>query len=92
MGFSVTFNWVLQMTPPEEFETNATYSFEKVGNRIFPLETPIDLIDMERNAIAKIRVTQFQNTLEKTNGEYEVIKIYQGEEKRILTNYWIENQ
>ncbi|EAQ67675.1 hypothetical protein MED121_17149 [Marinomonas sp. MED121] len=92
MGFSVKFNWVLQATPPALLEINAAYVFRKKGNRIFPLDTPIDLIDMERNAIAKIKIINFQNTLENTQGEYEIIKVYSGDEKRILTNYWIENQ
>lgn len=92
MGFSVKFNWVLQVLPPDVCEQNTRYAFEKVGNRIFPLDTPIDLIDMERNAIAKIKVISFQNSLEVTKGEYEVIKLYQGEEQSILSNYWVENQ
>ena len=92
MGFSVKFNWVLQVLPPDVCEQNTRYAFEKAGNRIFPLDAPIDLIDMERNAIAKIKIINFQNTLENTQGEYEIIKVYSGDEKRILTNYWIENQ
>ncbi len=92
MGFSVTFNWVLQVNPPEVLEAKAGYKFEKEGNRTFPLNAPIDLIDKERNAIAKIKVISFQNTFEKTHGEFEILKIYKGDEKRILTNYWIENQ
>jgi len=92
MGFSVKFNWVLQISLPEQLEIQARYKFEKMGNRIYPLETPIDLIDKERNAIAKIKVISFQNTFEKTHGEFEILKVYMGDEKRILTNYWIENQ
>ncbi len=92
MGFCVKFNWVLQINPPKKLETQTRYKFEKMGNRIYPLETPIDLIDKDRNAIAKIKLMFFQNTIEQTSGEFEIIKIYQGEEKRILTNYWFENQ
>lgn len=92
MGFSVTFNWVLQVNPPDVLEIKARYEFEKEGNRIFPLNMPIDLIDKNRNAMAKIKVITFQNTLEKTKGEYEILKIYTDDEKRILTHYWIENQ
>ena len=92
MGFSVKFNWVLQITPPRSLEINTAYAFSKKGNRIFPLDTPIDLIDMERNAIARVKILSFTNTLENTQGEFQVVKVYSGDEKRILTNYWIENQ
>lgn len=92
MGFSVKFNWVLQINPPEIIETQTKYKFEKMGNRIFPTNTPIDLIDTDRNAIAKIKVINFQNENKVTRGEFKLLKIYRGEEQRILTNYWIENQ
>jgi hypothetical protein len=92
MGFPVTFNWVLQTHAPTILETKARYAFEKEGNRFFPLNAPIDLIDKERNALAKIKVLRFQNTANKTQGEYEILKVYTGDEKRILSNYWMENQ
>jgi len=38
------------------------YKFEKSANRIFPLNTTIDLIDESREAIAKIQVLKFTNT------------------------------
>ncbi|AJQ95463.1 hypothetical Protein YC6258_03427 [Gynuella sunshinyii YC6258] len=34
----------------------------------------------------------FKNLLNKTTGEFQVIKIYSGNEKEVLTNYWIENE
>lgn len=92
MGSSTTFNWVLQITVPQSLKCSQCYPFEKTGNRIFPLNTPIDLIDVNRNAIAKIKIMYFLNKPSQTTGEFEVIKIYSGEEKTILTNYWIENQ
>lgn len=33
----------------------------------------------------------FENSLNQTTGEFEVIKIYTGEDKMVLTNYWIDN-
>lgn len=92
MGFSIRFNWVLQIEPPGLLDVSGIYSFEKEGNRFFPLDTPIDLIDLKRNAIAKIKVMSFVNKAAITAGQYEVIKIYAGSEKQVLTNYWIENE
>lgn len=92
MGSSVKFNWVLQIEPPESLKLYACNPFEKEGNRVFPIDTPIDLIDLDRNAIAKIKVSSFKNQLDSTLGSFEVIKIYEGVEKRVLSNYWVENE
>ena len=92
MGFSVKFNWVLQIEPPDSLRFGGAYSFEKTGNRVFPLDVPIDLIDPQRNAVAKIRIKSFTNEEGLTTGEFVVLKIYMDQERVILTNYWIENR
>jgi len=92
MGFVVKFNWVLQIQPPASLELLHSYNFQKPGNRVFPLDVPIDLIDLDRTAIAKIRISAFTNESDVTSGTYEVIKVYSDIEKNILTKYWIENQ
>lgn len=92
MGFTIAFNWVLQIDPPASLKVRSSYSFEKPGNRVFPLNTPIDLIDSERAAIAKIAINSFTNKEHQTTGEFEVLKIYTDPEKAMLTKYWMENQ
>lgn len=92
MGFSVKFNWVLQIDLNQSLKEQGAYPFEKIGNRVFPIDTPIDLIDMERNALAKIKITSFLNQYELTKGVFEVVKIYTGEEKTVLSRYWVENK
>ena len=92
MGFSIKFNWVLQFEPAKKLETGMTCSFEKTGNRVFPLATPIDLIDSRRTALAKIKIISFANTINATTGTFEVVKIYTGEEQSVLSDYWAENQ
>ncbi len=92
MGFSIKFNWVLQVDVQEDLHLNNIYTFSKSGNRVFPIGTPIDLIDMNRNALAKIQIINFTNSEDKTKGNYKVLKIYSDKEKKVLNNYWIENQ
>lgn len=92
MGFPIKFNWVLQCDIPSVLKNGDKYPFVKDGNRVFPIDTPIDLIDTNRNAVAKIKVKRFTNEPLKTSGEFEVVKIYSGNEKDVLSNYWIENQ
>jgi len=91
MGFSVKFNWVLQIDPPSSLSVGNCYTFKKDQNRIFPIDTPIDLIDKKRNAVAKIRIKSFLNEHDSTSGEYEVIKVYSATEKAVLSAYWREN-
>lgn len=92
MGFEIKFNWALQIDEPNNLSEGEVYDFVKSGNRAFPIETPIDLINPKREAVAKVHILEFSNTKTETKGKYKVIKIYIGEEKTILTNYWIENQ
>ncbi len=92
MGFEIKFNWVLQIEQPSSLQDGLVYDFSKAGNRAFPIETPIDLISPSREAIAKIVILEFVNIKGETSGKYKVVKVYKDEEKRILTNYWIENQ
>lgn len=92
MGFSTKFNWVLQIDSPATIEVGETYDFSKSGNRLFPIDTPIDLINPEREAVAKIKIKSFLNQHDSTSGIFEVIKIYMGNEKEVLSNYWKENQ
>jgi hypothetical protein len=92
MGFRVKFNWVLQHEIPEGLSVNNSYSFKKSGNRVFPIGTAIDLIDLDRNAIAKIKVITFLNDQSGTTGTFETIKLYAGTEKKVLSNYWKENE
>ena len=56
MGFPIKLNWVLQYDPEEHLEVGRVYSFEKGGNRVFPLNAKIDLISSSRTAIAKIKI------------------------------------
>jgi len=92
MGYSVKFNWALKISPPDPIALNCSYEFSKSGNRIFPIDIAIDLIDEDRTAIAKVKIKSFTNDGLTTTGRFEVVKIYSGEEKQVLTNYWIENE
>jgi hypothetical protein len=91
MSYTVKFNWVLKTEVRAQLKIGESYSFEKLGNRVFPIGTPIDLIDQERQPIAKIRVTTFTQNGTNTIGSFTVIKLYETTEKELLTNYWKEN-
>ena len=95
MGFKTEFNWVLKLKPEqgldeEGLERGEIYNFEKDEYRVYPAAIPIDLVNREWEAVAKVVVLEFRNCNGKTCGRYKVLRKYEGEEKHILTNYWKE--
>ncbi len=79
MGYDIRFNWILQLTPkqgfPKTIKQNKIHSFEKDGERIYPIETPLDLMDEERNIKAKIMITEITIIKNKTTGKFKIIEV-----------------
>lgn len=97
MGYETEFNWVLKLKNSQLKELEgvvkkegACFAFEKSGNRIYPMELPIDLLNENWEAIARVEIYCLNYSDKKTKGTYEVLKIYEGEEKRVLTDYYQE--
>ena len=95
MGFKTEFNWALKLKPENgldesKLEIGKVYDFSKNGYRTYPVDIPIDLINQNWEAVAKVIVIEFKNYKGKTYGKYKVLKIYEGKEKEVLTSYWRE--
>ncbi len=96
MGFKTEFNWVLKLKKEQglyedKLKQGLIYEFSKKEERIYPINVPIDLINENWEAVAKIIIVECKQSNGKTEGKYKVIKIYKGKEKEILTGYWREN-
>ena len=96
MGFKTEFNWILKLKPENGLDekslvVDSHYEFSKDEYRVYPVNHPIDLLNKNWEAVAKVRVTEFTNKDGKTTGKYEVLKVYIGQEKEFVTNYWREN-
>ncbi len=96
MGFKTEFNWVLKLKPEQglredELEIGTEYRFFKEEYRTYPLNIPIDLVNSDWEAVAKVIIIEFNNFEEKTTGKYKVIKKFNEEERKFLSNYWQEN-
>lgn len=63
----------------------AEYAFKKDGHRLFMLETPIELITSDWQAIARIMITEFTVGHSKTKGIYKILKVYSDEEVRVVS-------
>jgi hypothetical protein len=95
MGFKTEFNWILKLKPENgldeaKLKVGSVYNFSKEEYRVYPVNLPIDLVNRDWEAVAKVLVTEFRNADGKTSGKYKVLKIYSGNEKEVLTNYWRE--
>ncbi len=96
MGYENEFCWALKLSSEQGFPARiiegGEHEFRKKGNRSYPLNLPIDLVDADWNAVAKVRVTEFTNRGGETTGKFKVIRAYEGNEKSVLSAYWKENR
>jgi len=96
MGFKIEFNWILKLKPENglderSLQVHELYNFSKDEYRVYPVHHPIDLLNKDSEAVAKVLVTEFTNKDGKTTGKYKVLKIYSDQEKEFITKYWREN-
>lgn len=89
MGQSVEFNWVLKLTEeqgmPKTISEGQIYSFKKKGSRVYPAGIPIHLVDAAFTAIGLAVVDEYTVRRARTSGIFRILKIYDGEEKKLLT-------
>ena len=90
MGYKTEFNWMMKLKPDQgldekNLEEGKEYFFVKDDERIYPINVPIQLINQNCEAVAKIVVTKVSIKKGKTAGAYKVLKIYSGDEKEFLT-------
>jgi len=94
MGFKAEFNWALKLKQEQGLalkpKKGKSYSFSKDEYRIYPIGIPIDLVNAKWEAIAKVEIEESTNWNGKTRGTYRILKVYEGQEKEVLTKYWRE--
>jgi len=61
------------------------YTFKKDGHRLFMIDTPMELITEDWQAIARIVITEFTVGHNQTSGIYKVLKVYSSEETKIVS-------
>jgi hypothetical protein len=95
MGFETEFNWVMKLSQKQglfqDLKEGGQYKFNKQGFRVYPVEIPLDLVNENWEAIAKVVVEEFKNYKGKTFGTYRVVRLYSEKEKKFLSSYWQEN-
>jgi len=95
MGYLSEFNWVLKLKKEqglvEDLEVEKIYGFNKAGRRNYPIGFPILLVNNDWEAVGNAVVLNFTNDGFNTKGDFKIIKLYEGNEKEVLTNFLRES-
>ncbi|MFA5381699.1 MAG: DUF2584 family protein [Candidatus Micrarchaeia archaeon] len=89
MGFKTEFNWILKLTKQQGLDEstlaeNRIYEFFKKDHRVYPLDTPIELVDEDWISIGLVTILEYTVGGGHTNGKYKVLEIYPKEKRRSL--------
>jgi len=69
----------------KDLELGKEYLFRKKGYRLYSLDTPIELITSNWRVIARVIITEITAGKGETKGKFKVLKIYTGEEEKIVS-------
>lgn len=92
MGWPVIINCLLKL--PEGFDVSnlhegQTLKVSRNGERIFPINVPIEMCDAKHQFLAKIAVRKLTVTKGRTDLQVEVLKVFTPEEAAVLTANFI---
>ena len=96
MDSKIEFNWALKLKPEnglneDILKEGEIFEFTKTGNRVYPVNIPIDLINQDWIALARVVVLEYTNKENIVTGRYRILRIYNDEEKRTITDYWAKD-
>lgn len=94
MGYDITFNCLLSV-PPEaldlaQLEVGKQYILTKGGERLYPLNIPIEICDSEHRYYGKVAVRTLTLESGKTQLTFEVLKVFSPEEAAVYTSNFIK--
>jgi hypothetical protein len=77
---------------PNPLEIAKKYKFTKDGHRLYQIKVPMDLRDENWNALGRCVITEYTVGNNKTYGVYVVVKIFNEEEKKHITNSFVSDE
>ncbi len=94
MGYHLEINSLLKI-PKQAFNLSKIkkgekYGVEKKGERLYPLNIPVDICDGKYVYYGKVAVRKLTLEKNKTYLEIEILKVYNKEESRIFTKNFIK--
>ena len=94
MGYKTEFNFALKLKKeqgmPERLCEEEIYPFIKKENRVYPINSPLDLINSDGEAVAKVVIIESTNLPNETKGKFKIVRLYNDDEKEFLKRYWRE--
>ncbi|MDP3027447.1 MAG: hypothetical protein Q8N63_07075 [Nanoarchaeota archaeon] len=86
MGAKKEFYWVLKLKGSlDGLVEGDERSFEKAEERVYPINMPIMLADGDWNIVAAVSITEYMESTNKTSGKYKVVRIFNEDERKVLT-------
>ena len=93
MGYQLEFNCLLKL--PKSFnlkslKANIILVVEKEGERLYPLNIPIEICDNNYQYLGKVIVTKLTLEKQKTILKIKVLKIFSPQEAKVFTDNFIK--
>jgi hypothetical protein len=90
MGYHLEFNTILSVPVGRldlsQLEVGKSYDVIKDGERIFPLNIPIDLCGEDYKFVAKVAVRKLILSKGETVLSFDVLKLFNDEESRVISD------
>jgi len=93
MGSKLEFNWILKLSPQQGFPSSdnvvaeGVFEFEKTGQRFYPIDMPIELVDQNWNVVAEVVVTELNISSSATRGKFRVLNVLGTPRKSLYAQY-----
>lgn len=94
MGYLLEINSLLKIPKTsgidlKKIKAGEKYTVEKQGERLYPLNIPLDLCDEDYKYYGKVVIRKLSLEKGKTVLEFEVIKVFDQEESRVFSKNFI---
>lgn len=94
MGFQIEINSLLVIPAGtinyEDFVEGSSYGLSKDGQRIYPVNVPIEFCDENYKYLGKVLVRSLTIKHDQTELEFEVVKMFSAEDSRVFSDNFIK--
>jgi hypothetical protein len=94
MGYPIVFNCLLTVSKANidlsTLQVGKHYTLEKSGERLYPLNIPIEICDEDHRYFGKVAVRKLTLEAGKTTLEIEALKIFNENEADVYTRNFIK--
>ncbi len=77
---------------PSPLEIGNKYTFEKPGHRLYQINVPMDLRTSDWKALGRCVVTEFTVGNNKTKGKFVMVKLFNKEQAKQVTDTFVSDE